>query len=529
MGGYLDGGYHTPMKPLGLFALLLVAMAGWPSASMATDVLTYHNDVNRSGWNPDETALTPATVASSHFRAAFTVPLDSISFTQPLVATGVETHSGALDLLLVGTQLDSLYALNAKTGALVWRRVLVSPGATPVPDAVTGCPSLITEGIISTPVIDRSRDTVYAVSADLEGTGSRMHIHYFLHALSLGSGASRRAPVDVTASISRKLRFDADVETQRPALLESDGKIYVAFGGTCDYNADTYHGWVFAYDATTLAPAGVYVDTPTAASDGTFMAGIWMSGNGLAASPDGDVFLVTGNGHFDARDNFGDSVVALPPNLSHVLDFFTPDTVASDNASDADFGSGGLMLLPDPPNAASGVPSLVVAQGKDGIFTMMDRTHLGRYHPGKDAALAEINLGGTWSSPAYFDGGDAGESVFSSGGPLYRLRVTRQPVSLKIVGQTNEYFSMDNGNGATPSISSNGELLGSAVVWIVQWNNGPMRLLAYRADNLTHVLFSHPIGSWSYTGTANSTFVPTIANGRVYVVGDKTLYAFSLR
>jgi hypothetical protein len=334
--------------------------------------------------------------------------------------------------------------------------------------------------------------------------------------------------VDIGALASGKsgVPFDADVQTQRPALAEANGQIYVAFGGSCDFNGNLYHGWVFSFATSSLTRTGTFIDTPTADNYGNYMGGIWMSGNGPAVDNRGSVFVLAGNGHFDGKTSLGDSAIALAPNLSHVLDFFTPDTVSSDNADDADFGSGGILLFPDAAKK-TGEPSLAAGQGKDGVLTLLDRIDLGGYHAGRDNALAELSLGGTWASPAYFQDAATGEYLFATGGPLYEIAVARKPASMKIVGQTTDGFPMYNGNGATPTISSNGAKASTAVVWIVQWQSGQLRLLAYSVNHITTHIFAYPLGPWNFP-QVNDTMIPMVANGYVYVSGLNKLFAFSL-
>lgn len=507
-------------------AAALVAVFAWPTPSLAIDVLTYHYNNLRTGWNASETMLTPAAVGSAALQLAFDVKIAGLSFTQPLIATAERTARGRHDLVIVGTGQDMLYAFNAESGRPIWRVSLAPPGTSAVPQSFTGCPNLPTAGITSTPVIDRTLDTVFVVAETLEGS-SQQTIHFRLHAIALGTGKDRQTPVDVAATAGTGLTFDPQVQTQRPALTEANGQIYVTFGGSCDYNAALYHGWVLAYNTSSLALAGVFVDTPVADRLGNFQGGIWMSGNGPAVDGLGNLFLLSGNGSFDGKRSFGDSAIALPPSLSRVLDFFTPDTVNSDNANDADFGSGGLMLFPDLPKSSGGGDPLAAGQGKDGVLTLMDRLHLGGFHPGKDRVLAELSLGGVWSSPAYFDDTSAGEFMFVTGGPLYAVHVVRRPVSMTVTAQTSDQFPMDNGNGATATISSNGPNISTAVIWIVQWSNGEIQLLAYPASNLSQHIFAYPLGRWVFT-QVNNTMIPTVANGYVYVAGANHLVALTL-
>lgn len=501
------------------------------------DVDTYHNDNLRTGWNRREVALTTTTVASPSFGPLFFVPMDGLTFMQPLVASNESTPTqGVHNLLIAGTNNDTLFAYDADTGAPVWQTTFVNPsaGVTAVPLSFTGCDNVGQEdGLLSTPVIDRSTDTLYVVAATLEGIPSARHIHFRLHALSLATGVDKMPATDIVGSFlgphKTTFVFNPDVQFQRAGLLESRGNIYVAFGGQCDYNPNLYHGWVFAYSAATLAQTGVINVTPVADSSGAYYGGIWMSGYGLAADPQGYVYLSVGNGTFDGGEHsFGESVLRLPQSLRRErATFFTPYTAFSDNANDADTGSGGVMLLP--PQRGT-YPHLAVMQGKDGILTLLNRDNLGGYVAGgPDNALAELTLGSVWGGPAYWQDASGNAYVLTTGGPLYEVKVSSG--TLAAVSQTSAYFPSDNGNGSTPSVSSKGGVAGSAVVWIVQRpqnvQTDTMYLYAYDAANLGNQVFQGSLGMWPQSDL-NPTLVPTIANGKVYVPTANSIAVFGL-
>jgi len=500
--------------------VLLAIVLGASALPAGADNLTYHGDTFRSGWTANETTLTPANVGSGTFEKRYSLRLDAVSFGQPLVADGEATQSGTRDLVIVATMADSVYAIDAQAGETFWKTSLVPAGAKPVPAKFTACGIAPTYGVVSTPVIDRARDTVYVVGVTLE----QHEMVYRLHALSLASGAELQSPVVVSGSIAGahgREEFHPDVQTQRPALTEANGAIYVAFGSTCDLHPQKYHGWIFAFNNASLAQVAIYNTTPAQGYDKTYYGGIWMGGNGPAADTDGSLFFAVGNGTFDNLTSFGDSVLHLSPSLGR-RDYFTPYTVALDNAYDADLGSGGTMLLPDLPSSAL---HLAVAQGKDGILTLMNRAHLGGYTPsGPDHVLAELSLGGVWSSPAYWQDSQGNEYVLTTGGPLYAVEVTRRPATLTVVGQTTEQYPEDNGNGSTPTVSSNGTQAGTAVAWIVQYNGG-LTLYAYDPTNLGTPLFSASLGGWDL---ANTYVVPTVDNGRVFAMGEGVLFEFAL-
>ena len=77
---------------------------------------------------------------------------------------------------------------------------------------------------------------------------------------------------------------------------------------------------------------------------------IWQSGWARASDASGNIYFNTGNGPFDVNtggvDYRGDSIVKLNSSGT-VLDYFTPYNQATLDATDADVGSSGLVLLPD--------------------------------------------------------------------------------------------------------------------------------------------------------------------------------------
>jgi hypothetical protein len=508
-------------------AALLALSAALPARALAVDVLTYHNDNLRSGWNSAETALTPKTVAAG-MKPLFVRDLEGNAYGQPLVATAEATAKGTRDIVIVATDNDSISAYDAHDGSLIWTRSLLLTGESTVTPQFTGCINMLHAGVSGTPVIDRTRDAVYVVAESLTPAGSSQHITFRLFSIALGTGMNRSAPTTIygeARGTNGRIRFLGDYQQQRAALLLANNRVYVGFGSTCDFNGNYYHGWMFAYDPDSLKQLATFMDSPSPDQNGNFMGGIWMSGNGPSVDARGNLLFIIGNGTFDGHANLGDSAVKLTPDLSRVIDYFTPYTVKSDNDADSDFGSGGLLLFPD----LAGKPSLAFGQGKDGILTMLDQHQLGRYHAGgPDRALGELSLGSTWASPAYFAGADD-EFIFTTGGPLYAVEVSRSPARMRVIAQSNEQFPMNNGNGETPSISSNGKSRASAIVWIVSWQTDRMlQLLAYPAFNLSQPIFQAPLGPWRYSQT-NSVQVPTIANGNVYVVGYRHLYAFGLK
>ena len=193
----------------------------------------------------------------------------------------------------------------------------------------------------------------------------------------------------------------------RPGLLLINGTIYVAFASHCDFGP--YHGWLFAYDETTLAQKSVYVTTPNGG-----LGGFWMSGAGVAADSNGNIYMPSGNGDFDttnvpARET-GDTMLKFGTTnqILMLLDYFTPEDQQSLNDNDTDLGSGGTLLLPDQPGS---FPHILVQAGKEGIVYVLNRDQLttGNLHYcsgcTSDTEILEESaaVGGMWSMPGVLE------------------------------------------------------------------------------------------------------------------------------
>ena len=259
----------------------------------AADVLTQHNDVSRTGWNPAETVLTAANVKAGSFGIQHTVALDDEVDAQPLVLANFTLGGASRTVAYVATENDTIYAIDTATGTVLLERNL----GTPVPTSSFGnCnnngPHI---GINATPVIDRTASKLYVVTDTASG--------YQLHALSLTTLADAIPATTVTAT--QKLAngttytFSPTHVRQRAGLLEAHGNIYVAFTSYCDFNSTTVRGLVLGWNASTLKPLAANFLTNTLAPSSTnsnvFLATIWMSGSGLAESASGDLYFVTGN------------------------------------------------------------------------------------------------------------------------------------------------------------------------------------------------------------------------------------------
>src|SRR5581483_2589302 len=219
-----------------------------------------------TGQNLNETVLTPANVNQTQFGKLFSYTLDGIAFASPLYVANVSIPGkGSHNVVYVATEHDSVYAFDADglSTTPLWQVSFLKTGVTTVPCADVGeCGDIPTEiGITGTPVIDQSSGTLYVVAKTKE---SNKYVQR-LHALDLTTGAEKfGGPVVLQASVpgtgagssSGTLAFDSLRENQRPALLLSNGTIYIAFASHGDHLP--YHGWVLGYNASTLAQTTAY-------------------------------------------------------------------------------------------------------------------------------------------------------------------------------------------------------------------------------------------------------------------------------
>ena len=274
--------------------------AGWAQVS----VLTQHNDNSRTGANLNEASLNTANVNVSTFGKLFSMPVDGFVFAQPLYLPNVNLpNSGAHNVLFVATAHDSVYAFDADTGAQLWQKSL----GTAVPSSVIGTTNILIEvGIISTPVIDPSTYTLYVVAKTYENS-----VQIFrLHALDiLQNGAEKLGgPIQIAAQYNGSatpndgaghVQFVAAQHNQRAALTLVNGVLYVAFASHEDKTP--YHGWVLAYNAANLQQLATYNTTPNGGE-----GGIWMSGQGLVADSNNNVYCLTGNSAQATESSLGD-------------------------------------------------------------------------------------------------------------------------------------------------------------------------------------------------------------------------------
>ena len=516
------------------------------SSSYPTDVATYHYTNDRQGLNSLETTLTTANVNSSTFQKIGLYSVDGKVDAQPLYLNQLVIQGTPHNALFVVTENDSVYALDADTGAQLWQVSALGSGETPSDDH--GCGQISPQiGITDTPVIDRQEGPNGAIYFVAMTKDSSQNYHQRLHALDLTTGAELfGGPKEIHASYpgsgdgsqGGRVIFAPGQYAERAGLLEYIAHVgitvtlrtlYLGFTSHCD--ARPYTGWLMAYDPSTLNQKSVLDLTPNG-SEGS----IWMAGAGLAGDTAGNVYFLDANGTFDTTLNargfpvngdFGNSFIKVNATSIQgisVADYFAMYNTMQESNSDEDLGSGGCLLLPDLLDNSHNVHHLAVGAGKDSNIYVVNRDNMGKFNPNNDSAIyQEIDgalPGGIWSMPAYFNNVVYYGSV---GSPMRAFSISNAKLSTSPTSQTATSFTYP---GTTPSISANGTANG--IVWAVE-NSNPAVLHAYDATNLSHELYnSNQSGSRDQFGPGNKFITPMIVNGKVFVGTPSGVAVFGL-
>lgn len=549
ISGATAASYTTPPSTLAdngsQFQVVVTNSLGSVTSSPATltvkqavasvDVLTYHNDLARTGQNLNETVLTPANVNSGSFGKIGFFPVDGKVDAQPLYASSLTIPTqGTHNVLFVATEHDSVFAFDADTGATLWKASLLPAGETP--SDPRSCGQVVPEiGITATPVIDRTHGpngVIYVVAMSRNASGN-----YFqrLHTLDLTNGSELfGGPVNIQASfpgtgansVNGQVIFDPRQYKERAGLLLLNGVVYTAWASHCDIAP--YTGWIIGYDAATLGQAAVLNLTPNG-SEGS----IWMSDTAMAADSAGNIYFLDANGTFDTTLNangfpvngdFGNAFVKLSSSGGlKVADYFASFDTVQQSAVDADLGSGGAVVLPDFTDASGQVRHLAVGAGKDQKIYLVDRDNLGKFDPTKNNIYQQISgvlAGQVFSMPAYFNNVLYYGAVNDS---LKAFTISAARLSTTPIAQSSHVFPYP---GTTPSISANGS--GNGIVWAAE--NGTAAVLhAYDATNIASELYnSNQAGTRDQFGTGNKFITPTVVNGKVYVGTTNGVAVFGL-
>jgi hypothetical protein len=350
----------SPASPAGTAATGTGSQADWP---------TYDRTAGRGG-------VSISSPAPSVVRQSWSVAVDGAVYAQPLIV-GSE--------VIIATENDSVYALDASTGALRWMRHL----ATPVPGGLP-CGNIHPSGITGTPVADAAAGTLWVVTFT-----SQPAFGHTLWELDLNTGRTVwQRPIDAAGS-------DPRAQQERGALTLLGSRVYVPFGGLAGDCSD-YKGRVVGAPVSGSGPLVSFT------TDNERQAGIWAPGGETVSG--GSLYVATGNGTpYDQVDD-SDSVLRLSPELT-LQDRFTPTDFEALSADDQDLGSTPPALLPG---------GLVFQVGKQGVGYVLDGARLGG--TGGQLASAKVCEGGFGGNAV-----DGSTVVFSCYDSLRAIQVTSGP------------------------------------------------------------------------------------------------------
>lgn len=493
------GGGRAGWRRIAAGLLLATALGGGASAQT---VPTYHAAANRSG-NYVAPGLTYAAAAGLHPDTAFHGVVSGKVYAQPLYW---QSPDGKTRLVIVATEADIVYGLDAATGAVKWQKAL----GTPVDISALPCGDIDPLGITGTPVIDTATDTLYLDAMIGTSAGPRHRIF----ALAAATGRVLPGwPVGVQGGVDALHdAFTSETQNQRSALTIADGHLYVAYGANAG-DCGTYHGLVAELALGTPAITAVWT---TRASGG----GIWSQGGVVF---DGQsMFVATGNTFNAETWGDGEAVFRLTTGLKHALNkalFYTPENWKDLDNSDLDLG--GTAPLPIVVPVPGGVARAdVMAFGKDGNAYLLNRGNLGGL--GGQIAVADVSSGALITGPATYRTATAAMvAVLGNGaacptgqsGNLLMLKVTSDPVT-----PIRTAWCVNVGTNGAPIVTTrDGDL--DPIVWIAGTFDGALH--GFRGSDGAKVY-----SGGSLSGLQRNTTI-LVAGGRLYVAGADHVYAFA--
>jgi hypothetical protein len=417
----------------------------------------YHGNGLGTGADTPGVTFSPAT-------HAWTSPaLDGQLYGEPLELGG---------RVVVATENDTLYALAADSGAVLWGAHV----GTPVPSGVLPCGDIgPTVGITGTPVVDAARGEIFAV-ADEMVNGAPAHV---LVGRNIFTGA------DMMDQAVDPPGQSVPAILQRTGLNLVDGDVVFGYGGNLG-DCSTYHGWVVSVPEGG-GPARFY-DTTGGVANGDKGA-VWMGGAAPEVDAAGNIWVATGNGSPASPYDGSDSVLELSPQLA-LEQLFAPSDWSTDNAGDRDLGSAAPALLAD---------GTVFQVGKSQTGYLLDQAALG----GIGGQLASTTV----CSGADADGGHAvaGSVVYAPcGGGVEAVRTNASPAGLGVT-----WTAASGASG--PPITAGG------LVWSIRagalFGINP-------ADGST-------VQQLSVGGQANHFPTPSVGDGLLLAPSTDQVYAFS--
>jgi hypothetical protein len=505
----------TPVRPGAALVILAVAAT---RVHAQVDVLTTQYNLSRTSSNMRETILTRANVNSSQFGLLFSRTVDAPFYAFPLIVTDFELPGvGLRDLLIVATLGNTVYAFDADDPDVNTPYWSVNMGP---PQYTVCCYPGPTEGILSTPVIDRATQTIYLTAIVQSDTEANL----YLYALDLATGAMKyNSPRMITYTFASGLTAtDASTWIQRAGLLLYNNVLYVGTANVLENPLDWHsqEGFIQTFQADNLSVQMDSFETNPTGEGG----GFWQAGRGIAADSSGNVFVAVDSGDYNPVVSLAVSVIKFSAGTLSPISWFTPEHWSFLYPSNLDLSANGVTLIPD--------TNLAFAGGKTGVIYLLDQTNLGGLQTASaNTAVQEFQASdgcgitdcaqhlptAYWPHPRnpYLYVWDIGDYLRAYPFDLAAERFLTKDVT---VGT----FLPSRTGGMT--ISSNAGESGTGIVWAATALQDaysaavPGTLHAYDANDITTELYnSDQVPTRDAMGTFLKMTTPVVANGKVYV------------
>jgi hypothetical protein len=474
----------------------VTALSAVVPVNAAVNVTQHHNNDSRDGLYVDA-AFTQSAAAGLRRVMAFNGTISGNVYAQPLYVVNRTTRK---PMVIVATQSNNVYALDAATGSVIWQRNVGTPITSGLP-----CGNISPLGITGTPIVHLASRSLLL---DAETTPSPGVFKHMIYSLNVDTGAIRQGwPVDVTAAVPG---FESSSQSQRAALGLVGNVVYVPYGGRFG-DCGNYRGRLVGVPLNN--PAGL-MSWATTVKGG----GVW--GVGGVADDGTNPFVATGN-TFGANGVWsgGEAIIRLQPGPSFSgspTDYWAPANWQTLDNRDTDLGGSGPVLL-DVPGATPS--SLVLALGKDGNAYLLDRGNLG----GVSAPVASSHVS---SRPVI----QAAATYRTVQGTYFAFRDGTNALSAFKITATNpptivSAWSVSGDGAGSPFVTST-DGTSNTIVWTVG-AGGDQRLHGYDGDTGAEV-FGGGGPNELMAGTHSYSTLGIVANGRIYVATDNKVYAFRL-
>jgi outer membrane protein assembly factor BamB len=497
-----------------LFSISSLVAAGLCSAAPLTNaqvnVTQFHNHASRDGLYVDP-AFTQSAAANLTRDPNFDGAIVGDVYAQPLY---IDSGPGGNPTIIVATESNNVYALNATTGTMIWQRNVGSP----VSASDLDCTKFDLMGITGTPIVDLASRALFldAMITPDGGTTKKQ----LIFSLDLDTGEINRGwPVDVEATAQYNgATFTAAIQQQRPALGIVDNILYVGYGSMED--CDFYHGWLVGVPIDNPDPSRVTA-WAAATSAGTHGGAIW--GVGGVASDGINPFITTGNTWTNGTWDGGQAVIRFQPGpifTGNPSDYWAPTNWQDLDSGDLDLGSSGPLLV-DVPGATP--PHLIVAAGKDHNAYLINRDNLGGI-TGPIASFYVTDQNMMQAAATYRTNQGTYVALRAGRFELFTFRITAaNPPAIDPAWSVNR-----DGCGSPFVTSTDGT--SNAIVWVVGTDDniaGDQRLHGYDGDTGAEI-YAGGGANELMAGTHSYSTTGIVARGRIYVAGDNRVYAFRL-